>query len=1657
MKAAQYLKFFMLFLCFIGIQSNIHANDTECNDINRLYSTDMFITKWTTSADNTQITFPLYFSSGTLTIDWGDGTVESNLGEAPTHTYTTAGTYTVTVLNGHIDRIRFSLATGSKEFIVDIMQWGTNTWTSMEYAFKNCNNLDVTAQDRPDLSNVIKTANMFDGCSSLVGTTVFNTWDTSYVRDMFAMFRYCALFNQDIGNWNVSLVDEMRHMFSGAIVFNKNISTWNVSNAKRMGYMFAGATAFNQPLNNWNVSNVDNMYNMFGSATNFNQPLNNWNVSNVENMTRLFFNATKFNQPLDNWDTSKVTEMHSMFRLATDFDQSLGSWDLSSLTGLGLTWFYREAGISIQNYDNTLISWNTDSSGVAGDNIDDIPSNITLDAGSSNYCLGTTDRLNLINTYTWIINDSGESCPTLIVPDVVGLSQTDAETILINTGLQVSVTEVYSTTIAAGTVISQNPFAETPVAFGTTINIVVSLGNYPLILTGIVANNPQFLHVVELYVVNDIPDLSIYAIGVDNTNDGSDGQEFYLSGSATAGSFLYITLYPDKFQEFFGFAPDFDLGGNNGLNPSGDDAIELFYDDNNTPVLIDSYGNVGENGSNTTWEYNRTWVYRKTGTGPDGGFVINNWRIPGPDLLSGSNLVNNTLPVPFPTGTYGLPYDDIAPTAVCQDINFEVDQGNTTVDPSLIDNGSSDNVGIAFMKLDDAVYNCLEEGINPVELTVYDAAGNKATCTATINVTLAASQVLCQDINVSLSFNGEATVEFFDISTGFEGACVSEGAQFFVSTANPGDGSSSGLFDGATTTNSPTDDVMASGNAQYYQEFSFTVPEDGNYLPNFNFSSSTTDDLLFTFISNQPVAANTGDAPSRSGFLDGFVYQAPSSYLGSFSGNDDVFLSAGTTYYLQAVVINQNDSSLLSTATYTGGFGGTSQNSTESEHTYSSADLGENTLYAIVIDDIGRMSYCAATVTITNVDPFITTWKTDNTGTSNDNQITLPTTDGGYNFDVDWGDGNLDYGVGGSLVTHTYATPGIYTVSITGDFPRMHFDNGGDKRKLLSIEKWGDIQWSSMEEAFDGCENLTIAASAGAPDLSNVTSMKSMFEGCEVMNSDLSSWDVSNVTSMREMFYYASAFNGNISNWDVSNVTTLSYMFYEALDFNQPLNSWNTSNVIDMEGVFSETESFNQDLNNWNVSNVTSMYEMFDAADVFNGDVSTWNVSNVEDMQDLFDSAYSFNQDISNWNVSKVEGMTGMFKFAEVFNQDISGWNVGAVTQMKDMFKGANAFNQDIGNWNVSNVTNMANMFQSADVFDQNLENWDIGNIVDTGSSSSGLRNMFGSGPSGVTLSVFNYDDTLLGWNSDSSGNPNDGIDDIPSGIIFSGGKSNYCDSESARQNLIDTYGWSISDNGKDCPLQFQAKVYLQGPSLNANSGILNLMRDDLRSNNQIPTTSPYDGITTCDPSVFSSTDEEAIVDWVEVELRDATDNTNIIHSQSCLIQRDGFIVSTDLSILTAPVPEGDYFVVIKHRNHLGIMSATTISLNKTSVTQIDFTDGTVPTYGTNAQTSFGMPSGVLGMWAGNVNNDTIIQYSGVNPDGPDILSVVLNDAGNILNLPTFTVAGYNKYDINLDGNTQYSGTDPDTPFILQNVLAHPGNFLNFSTYQIIEQLPENE
>jgi hypothetical protein len=178
------------------------------------------------------------------------------------------------------------------------------------------------------------------------------------------------------------------------------------------------------------------------------------------------------------------------------------------------------------------------------------------------------------------------------------------------------------------------------------------------------------------------------------------------------------------------------------------------------------------------------------------------------------------------------------------------------------------------------------------------------------------------------------------------------------------------------------------------------------------------------------------------------------------------------------------------------------------------------------------------------VDPdFTMLVKTDNAGTSASDQFTIPTTGTGYNYDVDWGDGTTSTGVTGST-THTFPSAGNYVVKISGAFPRIFFNNGGDKLKLLEVQNWGNIAWSSFNAAFRGCSNMDVTAT-DAPDLSSVTDMFRMFQNNSslVGNSSFENWDVSNVTNMSSMFQSASLFNQNLGTWEISSVSNMLAMF----------------------------------------------------------------------------------------------------------------------------------------------------------------------------------------------------------------------------------------------------------------------------------------------------------------------------------------------------------------------------------------------------------------------------------------------------------------------------------------------------------------------------------
>ena len=107
---------------------------------------------------------------------------------------------------------------------------------------------------------------------------------------------------------------------------------------------------------------------------------------------------------------------------------------------------------------------------------------------------------------------------------------------------------------------------------------------------------------------------------------------------------------------------------------------------------------------------------------------------------------------------------------------------------------------------------------------------------------------------------------------------------------------------------------------------------------------------------------------------------------------------------------------------------------------------------------------------------FVTTWNVTEM-VDFQYQITIPTSASEtYEYTVDWGDGSVTENATGDS-THVYENPGTYQVRISGIFPRINMGGNIENAALLrSVDQWGDVVWSSMEEAFAQCINLDVIA-----------------------------------------------------------------------------------------------------------------------------------------------------------------------------------------------------------------------------------------------------------------------------------------------------------------------------------------------------------------------------------------------------------------------------------------------------------------------------------------------------------------------------------------------------------------------------------------------------
>ena len=236
--------------------------------------------------------------------------------------------------------------------------------------------------------------------------------------------------------------------------------------------------------------------------------------------------------------------------------------------------------------------------------------------------------------------------------------------------------------------------------------------------------------------------------------------------------------------------------------------------------------------------------------------------------------------------------------------------------------------------------------------------------------------------------------------------------------------------------------------------------------------------------------------------------------------------------------------------------------------------------------------------------------------------VTIPCANAGgaFSANINWGDGTADSTIttwnDGDLA-HEYADAGDHIIRISGTFPNIKFNGGGDYLKLKRILNWGATGLVKLELAFTGCTNLTSIASessdtsgvdtiwglcsgctsltsvTGSFNLAAVTTIRAAFQSCSAMTTcDVSGWDTTLVTLMNNTFQSCTVLTAlDVSGWDTGAVTTMDRLFMSCPNLaTLDVSGWDTTLVADMSWMFQDCDGLTDlRIDLWNIEAVTTL------------------------------------------------------------------------------------------------------------------------------------------------------------------------------------------------------------------------------------------------------------------------------------------------------------------------------------------------------------------------------------------------------------------------------------------------------------------------------------
>jgi surface protein len=1321
-------------------------------------------------------------------------------------------------------------------FNQDISGWDTSSVTNMSGMFRNAGafNQNIGNWDTAKVTNM---ATMFAQAHAF--NQNIGNWNTASVTNMSLMF-FGINFNQDIGGWDTSSVTDMSRMFEGAQSFNQDIGGWDTSSVTDMSRMFYGPfnpNTFNQNIGNWDVSALTNASAMFENSTlstvNYDALLMGWGAQTLQNgvnfhggnSTYCAGEAARTNMIThDSWsitDGGVTTNCRIWDGGGGDNNWSTAAnWvDDSAPTAANIVYFNDTStkdsvidiafggtvaglGISDAYTGNLSFAAPLTVNGAYIQNGGTVvinPAQPLIVQGSFRHTGGVLQETRPVGAdsvvnFLQIQTSGGSNVYRGVDLDTTIPSSGNLDNVTVAVQAVDLVTEFCTTGGAGSPVYAGRCFTISP---DNNLPARVTLWALTSELNGIAED--------DLAVFRNHPAGSdTWLVQPINASRGNDGNAYsfaqgdvsgfspFLLGEATLyelsvvtvgngtavpnsgtydyGTIITLTATADLDSTFVGWSGDIVTTTNPiTLTIDGNKLITATFALNEyeltTATAGDGAGNIAPAGGT----YTHGTVVTLTATA-DLGSTFAGW---SGDIVTTTNPITLTIDGDkFITATFDLNY----PLTVAAS---GMGSGHIVSNPSGIDCGLNCEASFAA----DTVVTLTATAEMGSTFTGW--SGAILTATNPITLTMASAQTITAtfdlnqyELNVATVGNGTAAPNSgtYDYGTIVTLTATADLGSTFVGWS----GDLSATTNPITLTIDGDKFITATFALNEYELTTATAGAGAGHIApaGGTYTHGTVVTLTATANTGSTFAGWSGDIVTTANPV-ALTMDSAKAITATFALNQYAITlaaepAAGGTVAGGGVVTHGQVVTVTAVAATNYIFlhwaeGG---NVVSTEASYSFTAVADRALVAHFTPDASG--------------DFVITVKTDNIsfGSSGNTQFTIPTFGGGYNYNVDCNDDGINEATGRTgNYTCTYPSAGVYTIRIKDNsglgtgFPRIYFNNLGDRLKLLTVAQWGAGNWTSMENAFHGCANLTLTAS-DAPDLATVSNMTQMFRNATTFNQDIGDWNVGSVNNMGAMFSGATAFNQDIGGWDVSRVIFMNAMFSGATAFNQDIGGWDVSRVIFMNAMFSGATAFNQDIGGWNVGSVTRMDSMFQDASAFNQDIGGWDVGSVTSMGGMFFNASAFNQDIGGWDVGRVTNMGAMFRNANAFNQDIGGWNVGNVISMAAMFHNAWDFNQDIGGWNVGNVISMGQMFDFAIAFNQDIGGWNVGSVTHMG-------NMFRD----ASLSTANYDALLIGWDAQA----------LQNGVPFHGGNSTYCLGETARANMIGSNGWAITDAGKQC------------------------------------------------------------------------------------------------------------------------------------------------------------------------------------------------------------------------------------------------------------------